>query len=591
MNKILFFIFAISSLIYSNVLSQSVYRNGTDLTTAQDGLNFKLKTASTIFAVDLNITNSPYDELKFILSVISDKSNLRDELKINGNNYLDIGNFISTTEGRFYDKIKLSKEKLYIFIKINNSNKIYKLNNESLTDPAKNLYNSDLEEFRKLYGDSYAYEIFTGSTTFGLLEIPINTPQERVSIQTLIDTKTSIDTKDELYNFIDFLDSEYRLTNVYTLLNNSYDIEKSSLSDFKNKIISFINDDTLTCSDDNFLECAFLVNFKLYSTLFDINTIVSTKQKLINDYIYNDHLYANIINDIDYIKNNANYFIDTNVDTLIDLENNLEMQKSRLKYFSLNCQLGEECKDISTYDTLIGLEFPKENNLREQLPVEKVYYPKDCKALQGYYLQSFHDREYKLYIKNDSNKNVNIYCFEMNTSEPSEYIALTNSKVNYQNEDVSLSHIKVNLNNDDGDIEAYHEYLTVDTNGNKSIYLVDDNIKYQNTNISTTNFLFDNTINNNNYDTNLNTLSGYYAVLDISNIPDISNTLVSTFIDEQNEVFNNKASSYFSNLDYKILKNHTARLPITETDDSIIYDVKYGLENIDQTKKLILKLK
>jgi len=599
-------IFTTSLIIQASGFSELVYRGGTDLTTAKDELNFKLKTASTIFDVDTKKESIYNNKLEFSFSVVTDRTNLRDDLKIDGNNYLDLGNFLSTVEGRFYDAIDLPKDKVFILVKVNRFLRDYKLSNETFTQEAKELYDNDFETFREKYGDSYVNKVSIGGTKFALLEIPIETPQEKVSIEALIDTKNKVTSLEEFYNLFDFLEYNYRTTKMYDLEKNSYDIKTISLQEFATSIEKFnINiENNTTCQSNNpedFLKCAFLVNYKTYDQIdtIDTNENFIIKQNIINEYINYEHLYVNIIKDIENIQNYGKHYVNFIESDLTQLSSDLEMQRSRLKYYSLDCKTNKECKDISSYDEIENLEFPKENALRAKLPQEKVYYPKNCQEVQQYYYQAFHDREYKIYILNEPSKEIDIYCYEMNTTIPTEYLTLNNSKVNYKDSSVDLSHIKVTTDNEDGKIEAHYEYLInneeasfIKTDNIGKKYIVDEKIKSQTIDIFSSNFLFDNSQNSYNYDTNLSDLSGYYAIKEISNIPNVEDTHISELKDETNIMFKNIASEYFTNLDYQILENNVVRLPnIVTTDNKIIYDIEYGLENIDKSNKIILKLK
>lgn len=114
-------------------------------------------------------SGSDGQETTSVFKKIESQESLMEELNISVSASLSMGMFSADTKTDFARKHSVNEYSIYMLLKCTASNPARVMVNPRLSESAKQLYLSNPEDFRALYGDSYIDTIQSGGEFFGLL--------------------------------------------------------------------------------------------------------------------------------------------------------------------------------------------------------------------------------------------------------------------------------------------------------------------------------------------------------------------------------------------------------------------------------------
>ncbi len=533
---------------------QQIYSGGVDMKVAKNALSQKLTGANSIFvnsSSQINLFAQPQTTFKF--KTIESKSDLRNELDIFGSSSLSVGNFLSTKEGQFYDNFQLNRDKVYILLKRDLTTATDELNESSLIDSAIDMYNNNIDEFRKLYGDLFVSSVIYGNRKFSILQIDVLSPQEKSQIEFYIDTLPVVTTEDSFNNLTAELQTRFRDTN---LTHIREDIDSQP----------------------------YLLLFSPFSSFEEIENLPTTEEQKIQnlqEYVIRDQEYGDILSKIEYIQKTQNrgaefiseIYGESEVDNslLEELQLETERQKSRLKGFARDCKKDISCKALSSFDSSEYLRFPQEFELNEQLPMElSRIVLNSCQEHQNYFYQDFRDNNYTIEIRDRDGveHNVTLFCLDMETLSPDEYLPIANiSFATTRDENISIPYLRFNL---DSTSTAGLYISTSD-----SVESIDfDELMRIEIDFSDSDFQLPESFNFNRAENNSS--KGYFIIKD-GELPPLAESNRVEKVEESSTSHLIEINNRFLNhLDYKIVRDSEERLEFNSSSSMIYFNTVYG---------------
>jgi hypothetical protein len=86
------------------------------------------------------------------------------------------------------------------------------------------------------------------------------------------------------------------------------------------------------------------------------------------------------------------------------------------------------CYSLLEIEDIYEISFENEWDIRDILPNKVSVLPKNCIKVLEFYPDSV-DGEYRVYLDGDIRKPFSIYCQDINTSSPTEYLNIYNSSI------------------------------------------------------------------------------------------------------------------------------------------------------------------
>ena len=580
------FVFAILLFLHMNIYAQPLpitslpFIDGMSFGSGLDVLDNTIVSNNPCIK-DINISEGiNRNQFHFAIQKIDNKNSLAEIFNFGFNANMNVGTFGVGIAGEYIDNITFKNNNYYMSISIDFEDYDYNLINPTMTNEALALYkdSNSYDDFRLKCGDKFLNTITTGGKYFGLLVIKTNSIYEK----NLIDVELSgsygvsigsvnagINLTGTLVKSLEKIEQKYETS--ITIISqgstgeNTFAITVEQFTDSANEFIKSFKEKEII-GENLYYQNPQKVRFEKYSTISlskkgqDIDKI----REILDEYIFFNEIYSNIIFDIDsilsypYSYDNA---IDQN-DLLVELKKQLYIKQSQLRYLAELCTKKDPverfCIKLEDIETLT---FPTEWELRINLPLEKIEYPKTCDDRKKIYPNETANGEYRVYMSGDKIKPYSIYCDDMNTTRPQEYFTLQNSSFvsfgatkNYiyhlnaeQNESIVIyNKLKVKVSNEhlsiystqDKFIETIgieNEQIQFGVVHNKNI----DSISRYNIDIVGTNFVFDSNLSINEID--------YSDKVDIyiTTIGDINTTL------KNNQELNLKSTKPFSYISFK----------------------------------------
>jgi hypothetical protein len=519
---------------------QQVYSGGVDLRVGKNSLSQKLLGANSIFVYsETNSTTFSEPEVSYGFSLIRNGSELRSELDIFGSKSLSVGNFLSSKEGQFYENFEMDRNKVYLLIKKEIVTKTDEISDANLTAEGNTLYQNNFKEFKNLYGDLFVSKIYYGDREFSLFEIDTYSPQEKSNIEIYLENLEAVFSEEDFTSRIATLETKFRDT-----------------SRVKYREI-------LDTSEP------FLVRFTPDSNIDGIEQIPEEEEKdqILKEYIVRDQEYGDIISKVNYSQTvsekGLDFFNEIYKSAGEDLENlklETEREQSRIKGFARNCKKGDGCVALSSFDGREYLEFSNYSDLNSRVPEEfNRITLNSCAEHQNYFFQDFRDSNYTIEIsENGTEHNVSLYCLDMETSSPIEYLPLSNSSyAETPDGNFSFQYLKFDLSNTKVFLEVLPE-VEVDEVLNLKVDFTNSEMEISSVKIE---------INN-------NSSKGYFIHKEI---PTGATNQITSFENETNANFTSINSAFLEELDYKIFKDSSERLSLQNSSTAVEFKTNYGL--------------
>jgi hypothetical protein len=348
-------------------------------------------------------------------------------------------------------------------------------------------------------------------------------------------------------------------------------------SRFRDTDLKVYRDDIDNRDENNSLP--FLVRFTPYSSIDGIDIISTEEAKVQNlkEYIVRDQEYENIISKIEYVQDIQNmggeFFSEiysTDSEDFDELKAETLREKSRLKGFARDCKKDIECKALSSFDGDAYLEFSTYSELNELLPKEYNRIAlNSCAEHQDYFYQDFRDSNYTIEIVDmDSDEhNLSIYCSDMNSSFPQEYLPLTDSSsANTGENDYSVTYLKLDLNS----MTTNFEFISSD---GEHINLQGKRITGLNFDLTNSDFSF----SGGGLEMGENNSSRGYFIHKSDSVPARATNQITGFQNETKQHLTDINSLFLSGLDYQIFKDSEGRAEFSSSSEQIQLRIDYGV--------------
>ncbi len=387
------------------------------------------------------------NDFRYSIQKIENIDDLVDKFGFGLDAKMKVNLFSVNISGEFVDNFEFDSKNYYMAISIDLEGYDYNLINPTMTAEALSLYEdvNSYDLFRAKCGDKFLDTITVGGKYVGVLTIKTSNMHEKEKLDVELSgfygvdvagVETGIDLKGTLLQTMEKIEKNNETSiNIIAQGGSSTNVFATTMEQFIDSATNFINSIATLETDvskESYTQSPIKVRFEKYDAITPLEkggSVDRIREILDKNQHYNE-VYSNIIFDIDSILTYP-YAYDGGFeqkDTLIELKKQLFVKQSQLRYQSELCMKKNPtdriCLDVETIKTIT---FPKEWELRSVLPLKKVRYPKTCKERKELFPSKNIDKEYRLYMNGDKYKYYSIYCSDMDSDSPQEYLTLQNS--------------------------------------------------------------------------------------------------------------------------------------------------------------------
>ena len=454
------------------------FTQGMDFGMAINTLTSEIQTAQLCLN-NMEISKPIYrGEKNYKIEIIDSIESLKDAFGFKGYIGINAGAISGSLEGAYNNYKDDLNNNVLVKLAVEIQQNDFNLKAPSLSEEATTLYASaaspdDYERFREKCGDRYLSTITTGGRYVGILKISTNGTEEKEEIEAFLtgvyDPMANISKKANPIATTDTNTTDSNTTTATTPTSTSSsplsitveagftkslsDIEKvyntsieiiskgglienklvTTVEDFYNSASIFLSTFDMVNENSTYNQSAYLVKFDPYEpiTMKTKGGDIAKQNEVINQYIDYLNIYDAYLNKLQYIKRNMEKYVDAEAkdEDMRSLELELYMKKAEIKNLAKNCQkidpIEREC--ISIENVINTTPFKNEWDLAAELPSKVITYPRTCIQRQDLYPgSSYANKEYRLYMSGNKFKPFSIYCDDMETATPSEYLTLYN---------------------------------------------------------------------------------------------------------------------------------------------------------------------
>jgi hypothetical protein len=384
------------------------------------------------------------EDFLFSISDIKDASEMEEILDLNFEGSMNYASFEFTIGGDIDREESFDNKNIYYLLRIQYEKDDFSIDNPQLTEEAEILFeNSELyEDFRQKCGDQYVATVTTGSQMIALIDIENNNTYDRTKLE--LDASIFIGKKIKGKNLgLEISGSFLREINA-TSHNRRVNI-KVRAQGIKETIPLTISPDELFYVIEEFIEesnnigsetyrdSPYRVRFQDYANAtyrLQGSTVVREEMAL-KEYATRISTYKSLIYDIDSILKYPYDFTKgaESVEMLTQLKKELNIYLAQIEYFRGQCQEPDprkrSCLSLEELENRYTLEFKDEWELREALPTQKSFFPANCLEVKDFYHETS-DGSYRIYLGGDRLKPFYIYCHNLDSETPEEYLPLYN---------------------------------------------------------------------------------------------------------------------------------------------------------------------
>jgi len=439
-------------IFYINVVNAKVlpitslpFVEGMDFGAGLDLIDYSIKSNNPCLK-NTEISNPiNRNDFRFSIQKIDNKDDLIENFGFGLDANMKVNMFSVNISGEFVDNFEFDSKNYYMLISIDLESYDYNLINPQMTSEALALYtdSDSYDIFRAKCGDKFLNTITTGGKYSGILTVKTSNLEDKDKLDVdlsgfygvnIAGVKAGIELKGTFLQTMKRIEENYETTiNIIAQGDSSTNTFATNMEQFIDSATDFIDGiTTSTNSNNSYKQSPIKARFEQYDSLTPLKkggSIERTKEILNKNQQYNE-IYSNIIFDIDSILTYPyayNYSLEQQ-ENLIELKKQLYIKQSQLRYQSELCMKKNPtqrvCIDI---DVINSISFPKEWELRSILPTRKIKYPTTCKERKELFPTQTTDKEYRLYLNGDKNKHYSIYCENMYSTNPQEYLTLENS--------------------------------------------------------------------------------------------------------------------------------------------------------------------
>ena len=435
------------------------FRQGMDFGTSLNTLNNDIQNAT--MCLNGFTVNDPIfrGDKTYKFKVAKSLKDIEDALHIDASISIEKAGMSGTLSGAYDTYSKKLNDSVVVIVEVQYEAYDYSLKGPKLTEgDITKLYQDagSYEKFRSKCGDRYLSTITTGGRYTGLITISSSSSEEKEAIKAHLeghydngainaDIEGNLDLKSS-----EILKSENITIEIFSKGGKGSNKLIKDLDAFYASAETFMNTfDELDPTDPKgYTTSAFLAKFDDYgsTTMAVQGSSIEEQREVKNEYVNYASTYSDIINKIDFIMTNYHLFVngETKDEAMMAMKKKLMMKNSQLRYMNMLCSrknpLTRKCvlvtdlaKDLDTSDpifaTLEETKFPTEWELRDELPMEKVRYPRTCTERRNLFPSlSKVDADYRVYMEGDKLQPYDIYCKGMadTTTTPQEYLTLKN---------------------------------------------------------------------------------------------------------------------------------------------------------------------
>jgi hypothetical protein len=330
------------------------------------------------------------------------------------------------------DMVKSRSKNFNINVNAKYKNCTIPIKNPQLTSEMKNLYFEDKNAFRRVCGDKFMTSITVGGEFIGIGSFSSEQTAKEIYANITLIAKGEVGYKYLSFSFSKSFDilnkvltdlSASSESEFLVVSNGSKDVFSVSLQDFTADFKEFleeVNSEECRGGSDYNLCNYKLGNYQSYDALlgendFDFENSLKAAERLAVYYKTLKEAKDYAIDVRDYPENYSETDLDLDT-TISEIEFDLEDMESRYK----SC-----LEDITYCSNLENLEFKSLESVT-LLPTKKIDYPQNCIEAKEYYTSS-ENMEYLLYFGGDLYKPMTIFCDDMESETPTEYLRLFNS--------------------------------------------------------------------------------------------------------------------------------------------------------------------
>jgi len=426
---------------YVPKFSYKDFTQGMDFGTALNTLTGETQTAH-LCLTDLKVADPIFRGEKYYkLEVINSLDSLRDTFHFDGSVSFDNGQISGNLKGAYDHYEDVINDSLLVRLAVEYQQYDFRLDSPKLSPDMELIYEdgNSYERFREKCGDRYLSTITTGGRYVGILEITTNGTEEKEEIAAHLDGKynggaITGEIEANLATALSEISKEYNtkieIISKGGLTENKLIQTVDEFYESANKFLSTFDNEDL---GSDYKKSAYLTKFDPYDPITTKvkGGAIAVQMEVMNDYINYSNMYDTYLNELSYIKSNMEKY--TNAEEkdseMEALRLELLMKKAEIRNLVTKCQrkdpLTRECiliEDLDNADT-----FKNEWDLGPLLPTKKILYPRTCSDRQDIYPgSSSEDKEYRLYMGADKFKPFSIYCDQMYSETPTEYMTLKN---------------------------------------------------------------------------------------------------------------------------------------------------------------------
>ena len=409
----------------------------------------------TCVTFDQALNEASHSDTDYGIKVIETTEELISSMNVSASTSVKVGLYSYSGNARATYATDMIKDSysVYVLAYIKYTGPSFNIQNTKLKSEWADIYSKNYPLFRNTCGDRYLSTITTGGNFMGILKITTTSDQEKSAITADIKGKYSGIFSGGTANAsfrsnMESLAKQYNATISIQAIGPPLRNIPTNLAGFLDTMETFYTD-AKACADD-YTKCAYTATFSDYMDLASGTPEIANQTNAINTLINYNNQYAPLLSDIDYMLAQPKSFqtFDTALFTtyrgnIVDSQRKVLNAASACEVSSIECTVPESLLDPATVKSI--------------LPKRKEIVPQKCSDYKSNFPSLTTNDEYKMYLGGDLTKPYWLYCNNMNTNTPVEYLSL----VNYSPISTSPSYNYASLVNYDRSIFTVYNKLKV----------------------------------------------------------------------------------------------------------------------------------
>ena len=378
----------------------------------------------TCVTFDQALNEASHTDTDYGIKVIETTEELISSMSVSANTSVKVGLYSYSGNARATYATEMIKDSysVYVLAYIKYTGPSFNIQNTKLKSEWADKYSTNYPLFRSTCGDRYLSTITTGGNFMGILKITTTSDQEKNAVTADIKGKysgvfTGGTASASFRNNMESLAKQYNATINIQAIGPPLRNLPTDLAGFLDTMETFYTD-AKACADD-YTQCAYTATFSDYMDLASGTPDIANQTKAINTLINYNNQYAPLLSDIAYMLAQPKSFetFDTAVLTtargnILDSQTKVLNAASDCANSSIECSVPEGLLDPAT--------------VRSILPKRKEIVPQKCSDYKSNFPSLTTNDEYKMYLGGDLTKPYWLYCNNMNTDTPVEYLSLVN---------------------------------------------------------------------------------------------------------------------------------------------------------------------